>query len=587
MCTGVKSAGRYAKICPVPGCRSKPQKKLSQHISYKHPDLLHRKKELLAMARRYEDTIPKRRKTPLVCPSQPTLKEFVGSTPSSGGTEDGTAGVGSSMACAEREQPDDGGGEDREVTDDDSTAVEQPSTEDDGLRVQLGKSEGGTRNFPKFNTAHPSFWRFETYLTGIDGGSRSEKTAKEMSVDVSKFLKYACGRACVHPDWMRLVDRDQLVGYIEKLRSANVGPEGQLAKLDAFFCALRFLKVVVVADCNDPSHAEVVKMEETIAGWKATLRKQKGKLRKRRLQDLSCEQLSLDEVTALLNCKLLWSHINDVYLAAERMKPIPANSLDMCAVALAGSILFKNWQRPGAVCNATLREYETAKVMNQEVGKPLVVMSVERHKTSMEGFAKLVLEPLDHARLGQYIHLVRPLQDTQGKSNHLFLLSGSRPITKLSTKLKSLGVKYGLSLPTASRVRKIGATAVALNLGDSTKAHLVTRNMSHSVNTSAQYYQAIVGDSHAATAFETMSQLREDGSEVDAKSSESPLLTPRKAQRRHAYSEKESNAVAKYFASHVEQGIPASLAECKEFLLVNEMARTPKNIQDKVRALFK
>ena len=86
-----------------------------------------------------------------------------------------------------------------------------------------------------------------------------------------------------------------------------------------------------------------MKIEENITGWKATLRKQKVKLRKRWLQDMSCEQLSLDEVTAFLDCKLLWCHINDVYLVVERGKPMSISTLDMCTIALAGSVVFKNW----------------------------------------------------------------------------------------------------------------------------------------------------------------------------------------------------------------------------------------------------
>lgn len=31
---------RYVRICPVSYCWSKPQKKLSQHLSYKHPEWL-------------------------------------------------------------------------------------------------------------------------------------------------------------------------------------------------------------------------------------------------------------------------------------------------------------------------------------------------------------------------------------------------------------------------------------------------------------------------------------------------------------------------------------------------------------------
>ena len=78
-------------------------------------------------------------------------------------------------------------------------------------------------------------------------------------------------------------------------------------------------------------------------------------------------------------------------------------------------------------------------------------------------------------------------------SCHLLFLKLPRTITNLLSRIQSVGTKYGLNLPSASRVRKIGATSVALNLGDSAQAHLVTRQMSHSVSTDAQYYQAIVG----------------------------------------------------------------------------------------------
>ena len=85
---------------------------------------------------------------------------------------------------------------------------------------------------------------------------------------------------------------------------------------------------------------------------------------------------------------------------------------------------------------------------------------------------------------------MRKLQNTC-ESPLLFLLSGGRPINKLSSRLKAVDHRYGLDLPNASRVRKIGATSVAVNL-DEKEACLVTRQMSHSVATNAAYYQAIV-----------------------------------------------------------------------------------------------
>ena len=59
----------------------------------------------------------------------------------------------------------------------------------------------GTRHFPRFDVQHPVFYRFEEYLTIVDGGDKSEKSAREISVDVSKYLRYACGPSCPSPDW--------------------------------------------------------------------------------------------------------------------------------------------------------------------------------------------------------------------------------------------------------------------------------------------------------------------------------------------------------------------------------------------------
>ena len=66
--------------------------------------------------------------------------------------------------------------------------------------------EKGTRNYPWCDVNHPTFLSFHHYCTSIDGGVRSEKTAKEMLVDVGKFLRYAGGPAASDPGWDRLVE---------------------------------------------------------------------------------------------------------------------------------------------------------------------------------------------------------------------------------------------------------------------------------------------------------------------------------------------------------------------------------------------
>ena len=159
---------------------------------------------------------------------------------------------------------------------------------------------------------------------------------------------------------------------------------------------------------------------------------------------------------------------------------------------------------PGAVANATLKEFKESMVLRKG---ELYSMHIEHHKTAVEGVTKVIMDSVDHGRVLHYVHTVRQVQLGGSESDLLFLLSGGRHLGNLSSKAKSVGARYGLALPSATRVRKIGATSVALNLGQSSQASLVTREMSHS-STEGLYYQAIVGDNHTAEAFSTMAELR-------------------------------------------------------------------------------
>ena len=223
-------------------------------------------------------------------------------------------------------------------------------------------------------------------------------------------------------------------------------------------------------------------------------------------------------------------------------------------------------------------------------------MSVENHKTAVEGVAKVVLDGVDHGRVIQYLETVRRRQVGDKEVENLFVLSGGRPIVNLSSKIKAIGSRYGLSLPSATRVRKIGATSVALNLGKSASANLVTRQMSHSVNTEAIYYQAIVGDKHAASAYSTMSNLRtgqqttpvtenEESTPNRIENEEKSESTPnriRSTQQRRPY---ETEAIKRYFVFEIGAGDRVALAACKKILGLHDFSRTAKNVQDKVRNL--
>ena len=74
-------------------------------------------------------------------------------------------------------------------------------------------------------------------------------------------------------------------------------------------------------------------------------------------------------------------------------------------------------------------------------------------------------------------------------------------------KVDQESLKYALVLPTATRVRKIGSTTVARNVGASAEASMITHQLSHTAKTDELQYQAIVGDTHSAQAFQSMEAL--------------------------------------------------------------------------------
>ena len=125
-----------------------------------------------------------------------------------------------------------------------------------------------------------------------------------------------------------------------------------------------------------------------------------------------------------------------------------------------------------------------------------------------------------------------------------------------------------------------------LSKGECLGVSYVVQGMSHSLNTEATYYQAIVGDSHAARAYSTMKRLQQETPSKQGDSSDTSrgICTP---QRRCPFSQEETDQVKKYFKENIARGVTVSLVECKSFISNTKLSRTPKNIQDKVRNLLK
>ena len=134
---------RYYRLCPVPGCRAKPQARLALHLTTAHPSIKGERRlavlrDAVRLAQVPGGGIPK-----LPRPKgQPTLHQLVN----------------------------------RPSPNKPSSDEEYYPTTTDRETAGIGgeqEAEGGTRRFPKFDLEH--LRSFEQYLLGIDGGNKSPK----------------------------------------------------------------------------------------------------------------------------------------------------------------------------------------------------------------------------------------------------------------------------------------------------------------------------------------------------------------------------------------------------------------------------
>ena len=213
-------------------------------------------------------------------------------------------------------------------------------------------------------------------------------------------------------------------------------------------------------------------------------------------------------------------------------------------------------------------------------GKTVVIISVAEHKTGREGLAKLLLALDDYQHLQQYLKCVRPLQDPKHTMPYMLVMSGPKKLDRMARLIKRLESRYALVFPTATRVRKIGSTTVALNVGGGAEASMITRQLSHTAKTDELHYQVIGGVGHSARAFQTMEALRR-------KEMEKEPVERSDVRKRIPFTNDELQIIAKHFKRIIKAHVTPSLKECRKFLASSSINRDEKQIQDRVKNFIK
>ena len=285
-------------------------------------------------------------------------------------------------------------------------------------------TSGGTRGFPRYPLDHPDLQQFIAFLKGLDGKRKSERESQAIAMDVSKFLKYAAPTA-PNTRWELLLKMDKVQSYFDHLQdTAACGVDGQLTKMERLTVALTFYKLDILGEEDEAGYHQANRAIDCLAQWKATLHGGKRYRHQQRQVEEGDQSTSIEEATALLTCKKLWVDVSD-FITLSKSGAADRVQLKVLTAALVGLLMQRSWQRPGAVTNARLAEFEACRKIDSG-GEPVWVMKVFRHKTGREGPAQMSMSEKDHRLIRQYVKYARLLLDPARQVEELFVLAGPR-----------------------------------------------------------------------------------------------------------------------------------------------------------------
>ncbi len=154
--------------------------------------------------------------------------------------------------------------------------------------------------------------------------------------------------------------------------------------------------------------------------------------------------------------------------------------------------------------------------------------------------------------------------------------------------MQLLHKEYGLAVPTATMVRKIGATVSDRSVDSAASISGIANLMAHTPATSSQYYRANRGGAGRCSNISAAGGAAIGGS--GGQTAPATPATPTGKIKMPPYSENECKGLNEYFRPCIHTGRAPSLVECRAFLAnaaaaILDQPRTAKSVQDKVRVL--
>ena len=274
-----------------------------------------------------------------------------------------------------------------------------------------------------------------SYLISVDGGLKSEASAKQDVIDISKFLYLVDPQNC---NIKNVVSTANVIMYLNRLRTSRVGPSGQIKKLTAITSALSLVLTKLPDDGgNEEDHALVVRakaVETKIKGIQCSLRKESKTILTQK-EDMFYTTLLADQATLL---KVLRSeHLQKLIESYIVKDSLTESSVLLVRRFLTGSLLFCNAHRQGAVVNLCLHEQRNASCHTASWGDDVVIYKVREHKTNTVGSVNLVALKRMHSMINRYIEHHRP-HPLEGFTDYVFLTLNGQKVEHLAKDLRAL-----------------------------------------------------------------------------------------------------------------------------------------------------
>ena len=201
--------------------------------------------------------------------------------------------------------------------------------------------------------------------------------------------------------------------------------------------ALKFYRIELVKT-DSTLFREAEKTSEILRSWRCVLRKDKTMAHIHHMEEQSDgSRTTITEATEILHSPQVWEFFDGLVskAIAGGSGIMGSSKLENATYLLAHAVMINSVQRPGAVINLTVAEFENNKKESSS-GGDVWVIRVHRHKTMFQGSANLLLtEPLMR-RMQAYLKHLRSLTLGSDITDNFFLKNHGLVLDHMSSRVE-------------------------------------------------------------------------------------------------------------------------------------------------------